>query len=293
MVIWDDEWYLAFREGTSHVDDSAVIRILCSKDGQKWDLFQTISTDNIDLRDPNLSVMSDGTLLLICGATIRNQDNTEITKTYYSKCPKRGHFGIPIPVKLPKEIDKGPWNWLWKLTWNAGVGYGAVYRNDGEADKLTLVKTSDGVLYDFVTELEVGRLVNETRVRIIPDQTMVALMRSGGNGYMGISKPPYTKWEMKQLDIFLAGQEFVFDGTRMVCSTRRRDPEGEKTVVYFGDISGVFNECIEIPSYGKTSDTGYPSIIDMHNDYYISYYSMHETEKPCIYLSRISKGKWR
>lgn len=191
------------------------------------------------------------------------------------------------------SIDNDALSWLWRLTWNGDTGYGAVYRNDGVANRLTLVKTKDGVNYEIITELEVGRIINETRVRFLEDHTMIALMRSDENGFIGISRPPYTEWNMRQLDIYLAGQDFIFDGDRIICATRRRDPDGEKTVIYFGSQDGFFDDCIELPSYGKISDTSYPSIINEGDCYWISYYSMHETEKPCIYMSRISKGYWR
>lgn len=292
MVKLGNVWFLAFREGESHLGDNAVIQLLRSEDGINWTMHQTISAPNIDLRDPNLSIMPDGTMLMICGARMKTGDDEYSTKTYYSKFWE-GQFKEVAPVNLPPSIDNDALSWLWRLTWNGDTGYGAVYRNDGVANRLTLVKTKDGVNYEKISELEVGRIINETRIRFLEDQTMVALMRSDQNGFMGMSKPPYTNWEMKRLDIYLAGQDFIFDQSRMICATRRMDSEGEKTVVYIGNQFGIFDDCIELPSFGKGSDTSYPSILNERESYYVTYYSMHETEKPCIYLSRISKGTWR
>ncbi len=292
MVINDGVWYLAFREGPAHVSDYAIIRILYSSDGISWQLGQTLSSDNTDLRDPNLSVMPDGRIMMICGARRRDDNGSYYTKTFYSIF-EGDSFSDVKPICLPEEIDDVPCSWLWRLTWNGNVGYGAVYRNDGYSNTLTLVKTYDGVSYEVITELEVGRIINETRIRFLKDQTMVALMRSDENGFIGVSKPPYTRWEMKRLDIYLAGQDFIFDQDWMICATRRRDPDGEKTVVYFGNQNGEFDDIIELPSYGIGGDTSYPSIINQGDYYYVSYYSMHETEKPCIYLSKIAKGTRR
>lgn len=289
MVVHDGVWYLAFREGSSHIDISSVITVLRSFNGIIWSFFQTISSDNMDLRDPNLSIMPNGDLFLICGGRKRRQDGIFSTKSYYARFDD-GKFGEVMPLNMPRTIDDNPLCWLWRLTWNGNIGYGAVYRNDGLKDRLTLVKTKDGINYEIITELEVGRIINETRLRFLPDQTMVALMRSDGNGFMGVSKPPYTQWEMTQLDIYLAGQDFVFDRDIMICASRRIDYDGEKTVVYFGNLNGEFDSVIELPSYGIAGDTSYPSIIDQGDYYYVSYYSKHETVKPCIYLSKIAKG---
>ena len=80
----DNKYYLAFREGDSHVreDDYGVIRILESDDGHCWSLYQILSLDCVDLRDPNLSVRPDGKLLVLCGARILMPNGNSITKTY-------------------------------------------------------------------------------------------------------------------------------------------------------------------------------------------------------------------
>ena len=291
MVICDGIWYLAFREGVNHKNDNGVIRILRSKDCKNWSLFQVVSAPNIDLRDPNLSIMPNGSMVLICGARRTMEDGTFIsTKTFFAK-NKDGLFGDLKPISLPETIDDEELSWLWGLTWEGDIGYGAVYRRSDGKSGLSLVRTNDGESYDFITELDVGTIVNETRLRFLNDKTMVAFMRSEGNGFMGISRPPYTDWSYKQLNIYLAGHDFIIDNTKIVCATRTIGQDGEKTVVFYGNTDGSFYKSIELPSYGISGDTSYASIVEWNGCYYISYYSKHETEKPCIYISKIIKDK--
>lgn len=100
MVKLGDVWFLAFREGESHLGDNAVIQLLRSEDGINWTMHQTISAPNIDLRDPNLSIMPDGAMLMICGARMKTGDDEYSTKTYYSKF-REGQFNEVAPVNFP------------------------------------------------------------------------------------------------------------------------------------------------------------------------------------------------
>lgn len=286
----DGRYYLAFREGMTHVSegDYGVIKILVSDDGNRWETVQTVKLEGVDLRDPNLSIMSDGNILMICGGRSLADGGYYTTKTYYSKeC--NGVFSDVNPVNIPADINDKIVCWLWRLTWCGDEGFGVAYRNNGQENKCTLLKTTDGINYSFVSELETGELINETRVQFLPDKTMIALMRSANNGYMGESKPPYTDWSMKKLDIYLAGQEFIITDDGIICASRLVQPIAERTALWYGSLKGDFQWCYILPSSGKISDTAYAGMLDEGNMIWVSYYSMHETINPCIYLAKIPK----
>src|SRR2546425_12210099 len=64
-----DRWYCVFREGAGHAKGAGVIRILTSKDGNRWESAGVIESD-ADLRDPHVCVTPDGRLMLVGGAAV-------------------------------------------------------------------------------------------------------------------------------------------------------------------------------------------------------------------------------
>lgn len=291
LVKRDAIYYLAFREGYSHVGagDYGQIVILYSRDAKKWNHFQTIKADNIDLRDPNLSVTPDGRLLLLCGARMYNAyEDYYYTKSYHS-IEKKGSFSAVQPVNIPPEIDDPYCCWLWKLTWKGEKGYGAAYRSDGITNKLTLLTTVDGINYEIVADISTDRVISETSIAILPDKEMIALFRSDREGYICHSLPPYTEWKLKKTNIYLAGHDFVISDNQLICATRLTTNIGERTALWFGDFDGNFQWSFILPSSGIGGDTAYSGIIEEKDKLLISYYSMNQTSKPSIYLATIPK----
>ena len=283
-------YYLAFREGDSHVSDGdyGIIRILYSKDAKQWNQYQTLRADNKDLRDPNLTITPDGHLLIICGARIHHPSGYYYTKSYYAL--ENGNvFSEVQPLNFPPEID-GPFGcWLWKLTWRGGYGYGAAFYNDGVKDRLTLINTVDGINYNIVSDIIIDESINETSIQFLPSDEMIALVRSEHEGYICRSLYPYTEWSLKKTNIFLAGQDFIIHDNHLVCATRMITNIGERTALWFGDLDGNFQWAYILPSYGDNCDTAYSGIIVEKDRWLLSYYSKHQTEKTSIYLATIPK----
>ena len=293
LIKRDFNYYLAFREGSSHigVDDYGVIRILKSNDLKNWRIIATISEEFVDLRDPNLSIMPDGNILLICGARIKEGD-TYITKTYYAKEYQENFSNLFLANIRPKNGFSNI-SWVWKVTWHGGKGYGVCYGNNkaGDSFSISLVATNDGEDYEILKNFSIEGSPSEARVRFTDDNTMIILLRRGPleRGMIGSSKPPYSEWEWRELNVYLAGQDFIIDEDRIICVTRTSQDVFEKTCVYWGQTNGNFEWSYILPSSGKGGDTSYGSILAEDNEYVISYYSMHETEKPSIYIVTIPK----
>lgn len=283
-------YYLAFREGDSHVGegDYGIIKIMRSKDTKHWDQYQTLKAANIDLRDPNLSVTPSGHLLLLCGARMHHIDGYYYTKSYYA-IENEGVFSEVQPSNIPPEVDDPYCCWLWKLTWNGKYGYGAAYRNDGSSNKLTLLSTTDGINYETVTDISTDRIINETSIAILPNNEMIALFRSDREGYICHSLPPYTEWNLKKTTIYLAGHDFIISDNQLICATRLVTNIGERTALWFGDFDGNFQWSYILPSSGAGGGTAYSGIVEESDKFMIAYYSMHQAAKPSIYLATIPK----
>ena len=283
-------YYLAFREADSHVGegDYGIIIILRSKDAKYWEQYQILDAENVDLRDPNLSVTPNGRLLLLCGARIHHPDGYYYTKSYYAIENDKA-FSEVQPLNIPAEIDDPYCCWLWKLTWMGTHGYGAAYRNDGISNKLTLLSTTDGINYAVVADISADRVINETSIAILPNNEMIALFRSDREGYICHSLPPYTEWNLKKINIYLAGHDLIISGNQLICATRLATNIGERTALWFGDLEGNFQWSYILPSSGVGGGTAYSGIIEEKEKLLISYYSMHQAAKPSIYLATIPK----
>ena len=189
-------------------------------------------------------------------------------------------------MNIPPEVDDPYRCWLWRLTWKDNCGYGAAYRNDGITDKLTLLSTVDGINYNVVAEINSDQVINETRIQFLPNNEMVALIRSESGGYICHSLPPYTEWNPKKTNIYLAGHDFIISDNYLICATRMTTNIGGRTALWFGDLEGNFQWSYLLPSAG---DTAYSGIVEEKDRLLISYYSMHQTNKPSIYLAIIPK----
>ena len=288
-----DSYYVAFREGKTHAYDGdyGIIKILKSSDGTTWERFYDISAETIDLRDPDLSVKPDGKLQLHCGARILTDEGVYITKTYYADEDSDG-FTNPEPVIMPKDITWDATSWIWRLTWHNNVGYGVSYGSD----KLVLLKTRDGRQFETIGSLSISGQPTECRIRFKDDGTAIMLVRrdqAGMNkGYMGKSMPPYKVWEWKELNIYIAGEDFLIDGDRIILATRMTQNIGSWTAVWFGDNAGNFNWCYTLP-FGCTKiagDTAYAGMLNEDDEILISYHAVSNGDKPSIFLARIPKA---
>ena len=290
LIKRDGVYYLAFREAATHVSagDYGVIRILKSLDGDKWEVFQTISLKDADLRDPNLSEMPNGKLLLICGARILSNSGSYETRTVFSKENEKGVFDDLRPVNIPEQFYWKTCSWVWKLTWYKGYGYGICY-GDGN---IVLLRTSDGINYELVQRLDISDNPTEACVQFKSDDTAIAMVRRNNNGYIGNAAFPYNEWNWKELDIYLAGQNFVLLDNNIYVVTRMTQNVGDRTVIWRGNVDGEFNSCYVLPYGGKSghSDTAYAGIIVEDNQLLISYYAIENDGKPCVYIAKIKQS---
>src|SRR5262245_44914769 len=70
LVRFQGGWYCAFREGQAHVSPDGALRVITSRDGERWESAARITWDNGDLRDAKLSITPDGRLMLSGAAAL-------------------------------------------------------------------------------------------------------------------------------------------------------------------------------------------------------------------------------
>lgn len=286
-------YYVAFREGEGHVFDEngkaeGKIRVIRSRDLRKWKSVALLGQPDRDFRDPKLSITPDGQLLVSIGVSTY-VDRKEVAQGLWAAFSTDGlHYDLRRCSLEGAHTN----DWPWHLTWNGDTGYNPDYWWDGERGGLSLLQTKDGQHYTPVCELEVPGSPNEASIRFTADQKMTMVVRRGGgngNGYWGISEPPYTQWDWKEIPLVLGGPDFLFlegEDKVVLCSRCHHIGNWCTTSIYVGNADGTnFHQVLVLPSGG---DTSYPGLLIENGELIVSYYASHEANwRPSIYLARI------
>jgi hypothetical protein len=303
LIRWHDKWYCTFREAEAHVGGDGKLRVLESPDGDKWDSVALVTEKGIDLRDPKLSVTPDDRLMIVAGGSVYQG------KTLLGRQP-RVSFSKNARDWTPPQRVLSEGEWLWRVTWHKGSAYGASYNaaarkskeaidaakgkepvsNDPAEWKLKLVASRDGMTYETITHLGVPGHPNETTLRFLNDDRLMAMVRrEGGNtfGWIGTSKPPYKDWTWHETKHRFGGPNFIALADGRLYGSSRSYPGGAKTVIARMDRNS-YDPILTLPSGG---DTSYAGLVDHDGLLWVSYYSSHENKKSAIYLAKVRLPK--
>ncbi len=297
LARWRGKWYCTFREADAHVGGDGKLRVLESADGKAWEPVALIAEEGIDLRDPKLSVTPKDLLMISAGGSVYGG-----TRTLMGIQPRVSFSSDGRAWSAPRRVlSEG--EWLWRVTWHEGKAYGASYslpasRAPKGAVKggnpppsadggLKLYVGTDGIQYELVTRLDVPDFPNETTLRFLPDDEMVAQVRRDAGdrkGWIGRSRPPYTDWKWHEASISLGGPNSLRlpDGSLWAAGRVSSPAGGPKTVVARMSRDD-YEPVLTLPSGG---DTSYPGLVWNEGILWISYYSSHEG-KSAIYLAKV------
>ncbi|MCX7872345.1 MAG: glycoside hydrolase [Verrucomicrobiae bacterium] len=290
LILVKDVWYCVFREGSSHVPGSnGTIRLIKSKDGKDWEDAAQISLKGVDLRDPKISLMPDGRLMLLMGGSVYDDDEKTqrrkfmTARTHVSFSKDGVNWTPPQPIAIDEK------SWLWRVTWQDEYGYGFSYPIGVKSENLsiTLWRTKDGINYEKIITPQIPKecYPDETTVRFLPDNTMVALVRNENNSgpaFVGTSKPPYIEWKFVNAGKSVQGPNFLVLSENLMVYSGRDFAPGQRTVVGFMTLE----KCLPVVYLPSKGDTSYPGMAFKDGIVYVSYYSTHE-EKTAIYFAKL------
>lgn len=291
LIRFQERWFCTFRESDMHVyGQDGVVRILESEDGENWQSAALIKEAGVDLRDPKLSITPQGKLMLLMGGSHFEE------KKYISRRPRTTFsedgrsWADPIPIMHERD-------WLWRITWYNGIGYGASYCAIDESQpkgewQVKLYSSTNGLEYTLVTTWKVFGKPNETTIRFQDDGQMIALVRreqrQDDHAWIGISQHPYTEWKWNETARHLGGPNFLIlpDG-KMIAAGRlvEWNPYGgfEKTALAAMTLNDL-KPIMVLPSGGI--DTSYPGMVYHKGLLWIAYYSSHE-KNTAVYLAKV------
>ena len=139
--------------------------------------------------------------------------------------------------------------------------------------------------YEAVTDLAVPGKPNETTLRFLPDDTLVALVRrEGGNrhAWIGTSPPPYTEWNWNETEFQVGGPNFIILPDGSMWAGGRRYGKEARTMLARMTLDSL-SPVLELPSGG---DNSYPGFVFHEGLLWMTYYASHEG-KTSIYLAKI------
>lgn len=290
LADWNGDLWCAFRIGSGHVPgeqgEDGRIQILRSRDdGSTWQASATLDQPGIDLRDPKLSVMPDGRLMLLAGGS-RYDGNTLLgrrTLVAFLDNPE-SDFSDWQPIRF-RSARSGEADWLWRVTWQGDTGYGVIYQAGGETWPVHLTRTRNGIDYDLLATPDLPGKPNESTVRFDGDGRMRIVVRNetGGYGHLGIADTPQAAIHWSRIPHRLGGPNLIRlpDGTWLLAT---RQYSGDPTTV-LGRLAddGSFQPMLTLPSGG---DTSYPGLLIRGDRLLVSWYSSH-TGQATIWFAAI------
>lgn len=279
LVRFDDRWFCVFREGSGHVSPDGALRVITSRDGEVWETAARLTHSKGDLRDAKITVTADHGLML-SGAVALEQpaEFKHQSLAWFSRDGKT--WSEPAVIGDPNL-------WLWRTTWHKGTAYSIGYDTKG-GKFIRLYTSSDGRRFaTLVPQLFDEGHPNETSIVFQADDTALCLLRRDGDpgsGKFGVARPPYTKWDWKDLGAKIGGPHMIRlpDG-RLVSAVRLYDGVVRTSLAWIDPDAGKLTEFLKLPSGG---DCSYAGLVWYSGRLWVSYYSSHEG-KTSIYLARV------
>jgi hypothetical protein len=288
LIFWDKYFYMIYQHSKTHFfDNNSKLVIIRSKDCRKWENMSEIKYENQEFRDPKLVIINNKLFLY----ALKNVNyDPEPYQTFYSTS-KDGYKWSSFKVVEPKGYL------FWKpKTLDGRTWYNTAYWH--EHGKSILLKSTDGIKWEFISEIYEGETNDETALEFLQDGKMIITARleakpgwhSGSkNASTLISQSdfPYTYWNSKRSYLARFDGPALLNINNNLIGAGRFDPDGrdhwygiasifsrKRTALYLIRNQRLFL-ITELPSCG---DTSYPGMVVKDGYLYISYYT-NETEK--------------
>ncbi len=235
------------------VGDNGNIQIITSPDANTWSPTTLLTLSGYDLRDPKLSLMPDGRLLLNLDATLWGPNGQETPNSAVSFSSDGIHWS-------PVQLLENPGEWLWRITWHKNIAYAGAYSSDANNNTtLRLMMSTDAIHYTEIKKLDIPDNPTEATFRFLPDDTMVALVRrNNGPGVIGSSRPPYQQWKWFETNSMLGGPNFLILRDNTMLASYRQTVGSQESCILARMTLDSYEPIITFPSSG---DGGYPGMV--------------------------------
>lgn len=287
LISFDDKLFCSFRVARDHMSQDGQIRVCCL-DRASNVLFSTqLAMRHYDLRDPKLSIMPDGKLLM--NAYARCYDKSGKWTHSRSLC---WFSDNGKSWSSPHWFGEHNW-WIWRLTWQNSNALGIAYNRHQQAlnlyqgNPLRSFHCTDRSILGLASH-DLG-YPNETDICTDVNGTIYAIARRDADSFtaqFGTSSPPYKKWQWHDLGCYIGGPAMIaLDDSKYLISGRIWTKKRFKTALMEFDLATKrLKLLLMLPSGG---DTSYPGMVKEAEHLWISYYSSHIDNTSAIYLSKV------
>lgn len=284
LIYWRDQFYLVHARSCFHMgNDGSRLVVLRSPDAREWEEVAVLHVPDDDIRDPKLSVIDDSLLLYAL-------KNATIEPEPYSTVVSRSTDGLTWSA----FTDLDPQGWLfWRpKTQDGHTWYNTAYWH--EHGRSALFKSTDGLNWEFVSEIHSGDRNDETALEFLPDGRMLVTARLEGDDrawhqgshkagtLLAIAEPPYTDWAKTVSRVTRLDGPVLFTLNGEIYAAGRYDPDGHDSWYGMSSLLGrkrtalyrVSEDRLEhltdLPSSG---DTSYAGAVILDDNLYVSYYT--------------------
>ncbi|MFK7737178.1 MAG: sialate O-acetylesterase [Pirellulaceae bacterium] len=295
LTRFKNKWYCAFREGQAHVSKDGRLRVIVSEDGQAWEDAVVFDDQAADLRDAKITVTPQGKLMVTGAAAFHDFDaNSQEKQTQHQTYAWYSEDGRNW---TERQAIGEPNYWLWRVSSLQDRMLGIGYRTGKTNSRTTtLYESSDGQTFNVLKrDLFDEGYPNESSIVFDARATAFCLLRRDpldgkfGTAMLGRSRPPYTDWGWKDLEVRVGGPQMCLlpDG-RLLAAVRLYDGHTRTSLCWVDTQQGRLREFLRLPSSGDTSYAG----LAWHEDrLWVSYYSQHEALgsdfRSAVYVARI------
>ena len=290
MIEWQGAYYLSFVSSPYHFgNDASVMHVKRSYDqGRTWDEVATYNPPDEDIRDPKFAAIGERLFLYAL-------KNTSFVAEPYISVYAYTEDGVTwTDFALIPDLD----GWLfWRpITQDGEMFYNSAYW--WEHGKSVLLKSTDGIQWEIVSQIYAGGRNDETEIEFLPDGRMIATGRleyatfadgafgdKRGATLIAVSEPPYETWtELTQSLVARLDGPYLFTYNDRVYSLGRFQPDlgksgpwtaqgsvlsRKRTALYEIREDGLAY-LTDLPSNG---DTSYVGLVIAGETSYATYYT--------------------
>ncbi|MCX6874021.1 MAG: exo-alpha-sialidase, partial [Verrucomicrobia bacterium] len=278
LARFNDAFYCAWREGSSHVSADGKLRVVRSADGTNWTPVALMTRAGADLRDAKLEVTPDKRLML--HGSEKFPDGSSPLRRNIAWFTTDGTTWTD-PVTIAEDDI-----WFWKHTWHKGTGYGVGYAC--VPPYFTRLYTSKDAKKwtTHVATLNNSGYANVSSIVFMPDDTAHCLLRRDDGtrtALLGTAAPPYTSWTWQDLGRQIGGPELIRLPDNRLLAAVRQYPQAT-WLCWVSPKSGTLTPALKLPSGG---DTSYAGMVWHDGRLWVSYYSSHE-KRTSVYIAEVA-----
>jgi hypothetical protein len=266
LIRYNDMWYVIYRESDGHVGTYGIVKVLKSKDFNKWEEIFTCELEGWDLRDPKFSWDKSRNKLYLHFHAAFLQDNRASRKDLYIEYNHTNGFSINDikEICVPHRYKN---IWLWRPEWNNGIFYCIGY-NPAVIDGIALFIYPEITASPDIIPLLEYIDASEATIRFNNDDVYCLVRRNNDNTFLGkatIDKIDDFSWSEIPL--------FAFGGPNMLLTDGAIFIGGRQNGLFIGKMNPKNYSITEMEKLPAGGDSSYPGMVLFCNELYIVYYA--------------------